>query len=66
MSAGNQAILEEVKRLQDATMVMKESMDEMAVGAKKINETGAALREISSKVTGSISDIADQIDRFKV
>ena len=66
MSAGNQAILEEVKRLQDATMVMKESMDEMAVGAKKINETGAALSEISSKVKGSISDIADQIDRFKV
>ena len=66
MSAGNQAILEEVKRLQDATMVMKESMDEMAVGAKKINETGAALSEISSKVKGSISNIADQIDRFKV
>ena len=66
MSAGNQAILEEVKRLQDATMVMKESMDEMAIGAKKINETGAALGEISSKVKGSISNIADQIDRFKV
>ena len=66
MSAGNQAILEEVKRLQDATMVMKESMDEMAVGAKKINETGAALSEISSKVKGSISNIADEIDRFKV
>ena len=66
MSAGNQAILEEVKRLQDATMVMKESMDEMAIGAKKINETGAALSEISSKVKGSISNIADQIDRFKV
>ena len=66
MSAGNQAILEEVKRLQDATMVMKESMDEMAVGAKKINETGAALSEISSKVKGSISNIADQIDRFRV
>ena len=66
MSAGNQAILEEVKRLQDATMVMKESMDEMAVGAKKINETGAALSEISSKVKGSISNIANEIDRFKV
>ena len=66
MSAGNQAILEEVKRLQDATMVMKESMDEMEIGAKKINETGAALGEISSKVKGSISKIADQIDQFSV
>ena len=44
----------------------KETMLFGAVGAKKINETGAALSEISSKVKGFISNIADEIDRFKV
>ena len=45
---------------------MKVSMEEMSAGASKINETGAELSNISSKVQESIDTIGSQIDRFKV
>ena len=41
-------------------------MEEMSIGAKKINETGAALSEIAGKMQGSINQIGTQIDQFKV
>lgn len=66
MAEGNKAILEEVKNLQDATGVMQNSMDEMAHGARKINETGSALMEIASQMQASIEEIGGQIDKFKV
>ena len=66
MAAGNQAILQGVRQLQEATGVMKRSMDEMNHGALKINETGAALSGISSKLQDSIDGIGAKIDQFKV
>ena len=41
-------------------------MDEMSIGATKINEAGAALTEISKKVHDSITEMDEQIDKFKV
>ncbi len=66
MSEGNKAILDEVKRLQSATSAIKESITEMRIGAKKINETKTALTDISDKLHGSIQEIGNQIDQFKV
>ncbi len=66
MSEGNKAILSEIKNLQDSTSVMSGSMDEMSIGATKINESGAALTEISKKVHDSIAEMDEQIDKFKV
>jgi len=66
MSAGNRAILEEVKNLQEATVSMKDSMAEMKAGAKKISETGTALTDISNKVKESIQSMGGQIDQFKI
>ena len=37
----------------------------MALGAKKINETGITLSEISKDVQNAITNIGNQIDRFK-
>ena len=45
---------------------MKTSMDEMAVGAKKISQSGTELSEISGKMKDSISDMGGQIDQFTV
>ena len=59
-------ILEEVQHLQAATTEMKGSMDEMSSGARKINETGAALSDISAQVQTAIGKIGTQIDLFKV
>ncbi len=66
MEKGNQLILKEVQVLQDATMAMSTSMQEMTIGAKKINETGSMLSEISDKVKDSINQIGEQVDKFKV
>ncbi len=41
-------------------------MEEMSIGAKKINETGASLMEIADKMQNSIDQIGTQIDQFKV
>jgi len=52
--------------LQDVTIAMKASMDEMLAGARKINETGVALKDVSDKMGRSINKIGSQIDEFKV
>ena len=59
-------ILSEVKQLQNATAQMSQSMEEMSIGARKINETGAALNDVSSQIKGSINKISVQVDQFKV
>ena len=59
-------ILNEVQHLQNATMAMSQSMEEMSVGARKINETGAALTEVSGQINASIGKIGQQVDQFKV
>ncbi len=41
-------------------------MDEMSIGAKKINETGSVLGEMSESMKESISEISGQIDEFEV
>jgi methyl-accepting chemotaxis protein len=66
MSEGNKMILKEVQQLQNAAMAMSQSMEEMSIGARKINETGAALSEVSSQINGSIGKIGEQVDKFKV
>ena len=66
MEKGNRMILDEVRNLQNATMVMTQSMEEMKIGARKINETGATLNTISTKVNESIIKIGKQVDQFKV
>ncbi|MBQ9627217.1 MAG: hypothetical protein IJR40_08600, partial [Treponema sp.] len=63
---GNRQILDEVNNLQNATSVIKGGMEEMTVGAKEMNNTSAALSEISSKVGDSINMIGSQIDQFQV
>ena len=66
MEEGNQMILKEVQTLQDAAMSMSQSMEEMSIGAKNINETGAALSEVSDQINNSIDKIGVQVDQFKV
>ena len=65
MKEGNQMILSEVQNLQNTTLVIKESMQEMSAGAKSMNQTSAALSEISTQVADSITKIGQEIDLFK-
>jgi len=66
MSNGSQSILQEVTTLKDYTDEMGTSMIEMDAGAKKINETGVALHDISSQMRDTISQIGNEIDQFRV
>ena len=66
MSEGNKQILHEVQKLQNATLKIKDSVGEMGIGARKINETGVALSEISGVMNDSISKIGNEIDLFRV
>ena len=66
MMNGNKHILAEVQKLQDATFAMRDSINEMQAGAERINETGASLSSISSKVADNIRKIGSEIDLFKI
>ncbi|MBQ3837096.1 MAG: methyl-accepting chemotaxis protein, partial [Treponema sp.] len=66
MSEGNQMILREVAALQEFTRAMNGSMEEMSIGAEKINETASTLTTIAADVKDSIDQIGGQIDQFRV
>ena len=66
METRNQQVVRDISQLKDNTETMNTSMNEMSVGARKINETGATLSEISSMVKSSIGKIGEQVDLFKV
>ena len=66
MAEGNRHILSEIQKLQDATETIKGSIEEMHIGAERINETGADLSTISGKVANNIKQIGSEIDLFKV
>lgn len=66
MSSRSGEIVRAMENLQEVTSVMSTSMEEMAVGARKINETGAMLNEISGQVKNAIDNIGEQVDLFKV
>ena len=66
MSEGQKAILDEVKRLQDATASMNEKVLQMESGARKIHKTGSELDRIAKSTADTIERIGSQIDQFKV
>jgi len=66
MSGRNEQIVKDMQILKESTDMMNTSMEEMAVGARKINETGATLSDISVQVRESIQQIGAQVDLFKV
>jgi methyl-accepting chemotaxis protein len=66
MAEGNKSILDEVRNLQESTFSMKDGIDEMSIGAKKINENGAVLSEISSHMREAIQVLDTEVNLFKV
>ena len=66
MNDRNAQIVRDMQILAEATEMITTSMEEMAVGARKINETGVTLSEISDQVKDAIGKIGSQVDLFKV
>ena len=66
MSDRNKQIVTDMQSLIESTAYMTTSMSEMSIGAKKINETGSTLSEISNQVKSAIDKIGEQVDLFTV
>lgn len=66
MTEDNKQILAEIDKLQLATDMIKDSIQQMQIGAQRINDTGVALSKISVKVGENIRQIGGEIDLFKV
>ena len=66
MEVQKENVLKEMDVLNNSTSLMKNSMEEISIGAKAINDTGSALSEISEQVQDAIGKIGDQIDLFTV
>ena len=45
---------------------MKDGISEMSTGARRINETGSALENISARMKEAIQKIGSQIDQFEL
>lgn len=65
MQKGNESILHEIQELENETTRMKEGMDQMLIGARKINETGSTLSNLSGDMEKAINEISSQLDQFK-
>ena len=66
MELQKENVIKEMDILNNSASLMKNSMEEISIGAKAINDTGAALSEISDQVQEAIGKIGDQIDLFTV
>ena len=66
MESRNAQIVNDMSTLKENTELMNNSMNEMSYGARKINDTGASLSDVSALVKDSIKKIGDQVDLFKV
>ena len=66
MNDQKNAVTDGMSQLSDVTAVMKSGMEEISIGARRINETGIALTEISGKVQEAIDKIGLQVDLFTV
>jgi len=65
MSTGNKTVLEEIERLREATADIKQSMDEMAVGASGIADSARKVSEMARETTETIGTMDQALGYFK-
>lgn len=65
MSRANEQILGVVTNLNEATVLMSESMDEIVVGTREINSSVTSISEISNTNREMIGEIVDRVALFE-
>ena len=65
MLKGGEGVAEEMRKLDDLTRVITESMNEMASGAVQINNAVQEVNEITQKNKKSIESLAAEVSKFK-
>ena len=66
MLKGGEGVAEEMRKLDDLTRIITESMNEMASGAVQINNAVQEISEISQKNKVSIENLSNEVKKFKV
>ena len=55
-----------MRKLDDLTRIITDSMNEMAAGAMQINNAVQEVNEITQKNKRSIENLAEEVGKFKV
>ncbi len=66
MLKGGEGVAQEMRKLDDLTRIITDSMNEMAAGAVEINNAVQEVREITQKNKQSIESLAEEVRQFKV
>ena len=66
MLKGGEGVAQEMRKLDDLTRVITDSMNEMAAGAVQINNAVQEVHEITQKNKQSIESLATEVSKFKV
>ena len=64
MVSGGEGVAEEMRKLDDLTRIITESMNEMASGAVQINNAVQEVNEITQKNKQSIQNLAEEVGKF--
>ena len=66
MLKGGEGVAAEMRKLDDLTRIITDSMNEMATGAAQINNAIQEVNEITQKNKQSIENLAGEVSKFKV
>ena len=66
MLKGGEGVAEEMRKLDNLTRIITDSMNEMATGAVQINNAVQEVNEITQKNKRSIENLAEEVSKFKI
>ena len=66
MLKGGEGVAAEMRKLDDLTRIITDSMNEMATGAVQINKAVQEVSEITQKNKRSIENLATEVSKFKI
>ncbi len=66
MLKGGEGVAAEMRKLDDLTRIITDSMNEMATGAVQINKAVQEVNEITQKNKRSIDNLVTEVSKFKV
>ena len=66
MLKGGESVAQEMRKLDDLSRIITDSMNEMATGAVQINNAVQEVNEITQRNKQSIENLAQEVGKFKV
>ena len=66
MLVGGKGVADEMRKLDQLTAVIKDSMNEMAAGVQQINNAVQEVNDLARKNKDSIEGLAEEVGKFKV